>query len=668
MTQGVNRRIMLCSCRKSMKLDEKRLRKALGGLGEVSFHDALCRDDIHAARTALKHDGALLIACTQEAPLFAELAEEAGRTAPLEFVNIRETAGWSAQGGKAAPKMAALIAAATIPQEPAPLMDVTSRGRCLIAAPAQQALELAAAISGDLSVSVLVTGGEEDVLPPARHAFAIRKGSLAALSGHFGAFRARIKSPAPMLPWGRPGLVFGAPGEDVEEEYDVVIEISDMPARFAHGREGWFHAAPDDTAGLARIIARAAPLSGAFETIIHARCKTSLCAHARNAVQGCSRCLDACPSAAIAPRGEAVFVDPVICEGCGDCAAVCPSGAMDYLTPARNGLIARGNAMLRAFFAAAGSAPVILFHEARHGGELLRALAHFADGLPASVIPLGVHSIGVISHEIMAAFMAAGAARIALLAPRAKAAGLAATEEQMALLKAFLGGLGYTDHDPRLLATDDPFEVSEWLAHLEAPSLKPSAISPMGSKRDIARMSLEKLHAGAPAPVDILELPAGAPYGRVLVDKAACTLCLSCVSTCPAGALSDNPDRPQLRFSEISCLQCGLCRKVCPEGAISLAPRYDFTPRAAERITLAEDEPMTCPACGKPFGSRHAIERVIEKLVETANPMFADESQRELLRYCEDCRVIAISMNKDDPFAATAPPGPRTTEDYAKDE
>ncbi len=664
MTQDVNRRIMLCSCGKSMKLDEKRLRKALGGLGEVSFHDALCRDEIHAARTMMTHDGPVLIACTQEAPLFAELAEDAGRTAPLEFVNIREMAGWSTQGDKATPKMAALVAAATMPQEPAPLMEVASQGRCLIAAPAQQALELAATLADDLSVSVLVSGGEEDVLPPARHAFPIRKGRLAGLSGHFGAFRAHVEAPANLLPWGRPGLVFGPPGKNVEEEYDVVIEISDMPARFAHGREGWFHAAPDDAAGLARIIARAAPLSGAFETIIHARCKTSSCAHMRNAVQGCSRCLDACPSAAIAPRGEAVFVDPVICEGCGECAAVCPTGAMDYLTPARNDLIARGNAMLRAFFAAGGSAPVILFHEARHGGEVLRALAHFADGLPASVIPLEVHSIGVISHEIMAAFMAAGAARIALLAPRAKATGLAVTEEQMALLEAFLSGLGYTDHDPRLLTSDDPFEVSEWLARLAAPAMKPAAISPMGSKRDIARMSLEKLHAQAPAPVDFLQLPKGAPYGRVLVDEAACTLCLSCVGTCPAGALSDNPERPQLRFSETACVQCGLCRKVCPEGAISLSPRYDFTPQAADRVTLAEDEPMTCPACGKPFGSRHAVERVIEKLVETGNPMFADERQRELLRYCEDCRVIAISMSNDDPFATTPAPGPRMTEDY----
>ena len=60
-----------------------------------------------------------------------------------------------------------------------------------------------------------------------------------------------------------------------------------------------------------------------------------------------------------------------------------------------------------------------------------------------------------------------------------------------------------------------------------------------------------------------IALPAtGSPLGQVLVDANKCTLCLSCVSACPASALLDNPDRPQLRFTEKNCVQCGLCVKL----------------------------------------------------------------------------------------------------------
>ena len=41
--------------------------------------------------------GDVVVACTQEARLFGDLAEERGKTQTIRFVNIRETAGWSAQ-------------------------------------------------------------------------------------------------------------------------------------------------------------------------------------------------------------------------------------------------------------------------------------------------------------------------------------------------------------------------------------------------------------------------------------------------------------------------------------------------------------------------------------------------------------------------------------------
>ena len=74
----------------------------------------------------------------------------------------------------------------------------------------------------------------------------------------------------------------------------------------------------------------------------------------------------------------------------------------------------------------------------------------------------------------------------------------------------------------------------------------------------MTRMGLRGLAKANNAEAEIIPLPTGAPYGRVEIDTDNCTICLSCVGACPAGALQDNPDAPQLLFREDACLQCGI--------------------------------------------------------------------------------------------------------------
>jgi ferredoxin len=83
----------------------------------------------------------------------------------------------------------------------------------------------------------------------------------------------------------------------------------------------------------------------------------------------------------------------------------------------------------------------------------------------------------------------------------------------------------------------------------------------LGTRRQVARLAAKALQPEA----ETLALPAGAPYGAILIDTEACTMCLSCTALCPSGALGDNPDLPQVRFQEDACLQCGLCSNICPE-------------------------------------------------------------------------------------------------------
>ena len=68
------------------------------------LHSLLCRRQLGSFERALAEGGSLVVACTAEAPLFEEVAEEAGRGGTVRFVNIRETAGWSEDGGAAGPE------------------------------------------------------------------------------------------------------------------------------------------------------------------------------------------------------------------------------------------------------------------------------------------------------------------------------------------------------------------------------------------------------------------------------------------------------------------------------------------------------------------------------------------------------------------------------------
>src|SRR5204863_5370860 len=135
----------------------------------------------------------------------------------------------------------------------------------------------------------------------------------------------------------------------------------------------------------------------------------------------------------------------------------------------------------------------------------------------------------------------------------------------------------------------------------------PASFLPEGGKRETLRFALRELHQVAPAASDGIALPAGAPFGAVEIDVAGCTLCLACVSACPTGALSDDPDRPLLRFTESACVQCGLCKATCPEKVVMLVPRLSFAPEAGSARLLKEEEPYPCIRCGKPFGVKSTV-------------------------------------------------------------
>ena len=659
------RTILLCSCDDTMSLDAPRVGRVCRGATVATAHQ-LCRAELERFRAAAADGAPLTVACTQEAPLFAETA--AG--ADIVFTNIRETAGWSTDAAKAGPKIAALIAAAVEPMPPVPVVSLESDGVILIYGRDERAVEAAGMLKDRLDVTVLLTR-PGDIAPPRVTDCPIVAGTIVAAKGRLGAFELTIDGYATALPSSRGRLVFGPGRNGAVSRCDIVLDLTGGAPLFpaADLRDGYLRADPRDEAAVLRATMKAGELVGTFDKPRYVTFTAALCAHSRSSIVGCRRCLDLCPTAAIAPAGDHVAIDAEICAGCGSCAAACPTGAASYALPPADALMRKLRTLLTAYREAGGTQPILLMHDESHGGALIDALARHGDGLPANVLPLAVNELTQVGLETIAAAFAYGAGALRLLLrarPRHDIAGLIGT---LALAEPILAGLGYGAGVAAAIETDDPFALAEALRAIApgTPAAKPAGFLPAGAKRDVLRQALRELFHAAPAPVDLIALPAGAPFGKVEVDVAGCTLCLACVAACPTGALGDDPDRPTLRFTEDACVQCGLCQATCPEKVIALVPQLDFRATTAAARVLKQEEPFNCIRCGKPFGTRSTIERVAAKL-EGKHWMFSGPNSRlDVLKMCEDCRVAAVTEDALDPYAAPARPPPRTSEDYLRE-
>lgn len=520
---------------------------------------------------------------------------------------------------------AALAALKTVQIEPTSLVSYHSKNNLLIIGEDKRLTDVINRLSNSMSITALIKnkGCEVDIsLIPAT--VSIAYGELQELNGYLGNFNAELMVNGKLV---NLATVYNTK----LSSFDLVIDLGEKPMlKQSLLPFGYF--SPQDDLELENVIQTLPEMLGEFEKPKFFEYNADICAHGNSGLEACHNCIDACPADAITSLKDLIKVNPYLCQGGGTCATVCPTGAIQYVYPRLQDTLEKLRVMIKAYYEAGGEHASIAFYAEEEYSLYEQAELD-------NYIPVQLEEIGSAGMDVWLSAFAYGAREVVLLTHENTATEInKALDTQLNYAHALISGMGYdtacltkllVKHNTKSAPANknDSFNV-----------VTAGTFMALNDKRSAIRMAVDHLYQFAPTKNEVIDLPAGAPFGQVQVNKEKCTLCMACVSVCPAKAMGDGTDLPQLKFTEANCVQCGLCSKACPEMALTLSSQYSVTPQLKRtQKVLHEDEPFCCIKCAKPFATNLVISNIMGKL--SGHSMFGSEQAMNRLKMCEDCRV-----------------------------
>ena len=699
---------LICNCNQTIPLQAQTLGQALGE--KLNLHTSLCRREAGQFQQAIKTGDTVVVACTQEKRLFTELAEQTeGAVSPIRFVNLRETGGWGKEAEHAMPKMAALLAAARLPEpEPVPTVTYKSTGRVLILG----ALDAAERAAGFLADAMQITiwaenAGTSGGLQERR--YPVVAGRLQSLKGWLGAFDVSWEASNPIdldlctrcnacvaaCPEQAIGLDyqvdlslctahrdcvkvceaagaidFTRDARQQTDRFDVVLDLrsdKSAPTLQQHALpQGYFRWNGQDLQTLLKV----RELVGEFEKPRFFAYKQKLCAHSRNETVGCQACVDICSAEAISSdkSRQQIVVNPNLCVGCGACTTACPTGALTYAYPRPAEQGAKIRALLTAYQAAGGRDAALLLHSQDKGQTLIDELGRGAQlkvmqGVPARVIPVALWHTASVGLELWLSAVAYGARQVMVLltdeeAPQYRAAIM----EQMAVAQSLLNGLGYAGVHFQLIEAKNPTALDADLQRLASRSLK-AALMPEGPAQAARHAVQAEKRSNLELVLD--HLMAQSPVMRQEDQTRPKAIDLPAAGS-PLGTIMVNGDK---------CTLCMSCVGACPSSALQdnpLQPEIRFIEKNCVQCGLCA---KTCPEDAISLKPRLSLlsERVQPRVLHGSPPYACIRCSKpfgtlkgieamlgrlaghsmfqgpalERLKMCGDCRVVDMFTDEN---------------------